>query len=383
MLPHHKQKVILATQFLQRELPVRLAHAVMMFYHLPYIASVNPYLLEVMLTYLHTFERLRVVPVVATYADAKEYLSYVLHLSQIHKNVYKTLSTGIAEVKLQQLGIDDSELDAFMNGFMRARLSRRVLIAHQVKLYQAYETVASGGQPNPNCVGVFDQKCSPLEVVTRAAGVVSNICNDRFGRHPEVQFSGVLDTTLTYIPDHLEYLCVELLKNAMRHQVKWAMFHEQEEIPPIRIKICPVQAYGAIIKVCDQAGGFGDNALDTAWQWGGRQKCDTGSLDIPSQLTKQLTHRRVAEVIQEKNVEILSKMAEAVQDPPEGDFLRDWLFREHESDLGALTTSHTGLPSARTYARYLGGDLVLESIKGFGTTCYVYLSSVDAESVRF
>ena len=394
------QKVIRATQFLQKELPIRLAKAVLMFHHLPFIATVNPYMLEVMLTYLHTFETLRLAPTVETYEDVSKYLAYVLKLSGIHKNTYKTLSLGMAEVKLQQnIDIDERELvcplppytpthlppqDLFMDAFIRARLSRRVLIAHQVKLFQQHEANVAGSPSSDNCLGVFDLKCRPKEVIQRSVTAVAAICDHRFGRHPEVEFSGDLDATFTYIPDHMEYLFIELLKNSMRHTVKWSHFHGKDAIPPIKVKICSVHEFGAIVKVCDEGGGFLPSAMASAWQWGGQQKCDTGSLDIPSELSRQqVANKSVAKVVEEKLEKIQASMDGVVADTLSADFLREWVFREHESDLGALTTSHTGLPCARAYARYMGGDIALESISGLGTNTYVYLSDVDGDSVKF
>ena len=414
--PHHTtQKVMMAVQYIHKELPIRLARAIQLFYHLPYIAGVNPYMIEVLLTYLLTFEKLRVSPPVKSYEDVTSYLEMVANLTVIHQSIFKTLALGIAEVKLQpSLGIDDAELvctletaihpptihstrlrtqDAFMDDFVKARLSRRVLVAHPVKLYQAFEASREGRSSDETAyigdgsVGVFDRRCNPKEVIERSVNLVSAICQERFGRAPEVVFTGDLDSTITYIPDHLGYIFTELLKNSMRHTFKWSIFMGNgKDIPPIRIHICHINDYGAIVKLCDEGGGFSEAAMEHAWQWGGRQKCDGGSLDIPLELSSRqaVTGDNVAALVEKKAAQIMKTIENGpVEVEGNPHFLSDWMMREHESDLGALTTNHTGLPCARTYARYLGGDISIESMEGLGANTYVHLSSVHGEVVRF
>jgi len=41
-----------------------------------------------------------------------------------------------------------------------------------------------------------------------------------------------------------------------------------------------------------------------------------------------------------------------------------------------------GIPLSRLYARYLGGDLMLQSIEGYGTDCFIYLKSGNNDAVE-
>ena len=43
---------------------------------------------------------------------------------------------------------------------------------------------------------------------------------------------------------------------------------------------------------------------------------------------------------------------------------------------------YSGIPLSRLYARYLGGDLMLQSVEGFGTDCYIYLKSGNSDAVE-
>lgn len=41
-----------------------------------------------------------------------------------------------------------------------------------------------------------------------------------------------------------------------------------------------------------------------------------------------------------------------------------------------------GLPIARLYARYLGGDLEIQSLEGYGTDAFIYLRSLSSEAIE-
>ena len=44
-----------------------------------------------------------------------------------------------------------------------------------------------------------------------------NLCIEKYGKAPDVQLGGNLSATFSYIPQPLDYILVELLKNALRY----------------------------------------------------------------------------------------------------------------------------------------------------------------------
>ncbi|KAJ9446543.1 [Pyruvate dehydrogenase (acetyl-transferring)] kinase, partial [Diplonema papillatum] len=372
-------KIVLAVQYLQKELPVRLAHAVQLFQHLPYIVAVNPHILEVMLVNLVTFDALRGLPPVETYEQAKHYAGFAMHAAQLHMNFLPTLVSGISAAKMlpSELGVSATELDLFMDDVVRQRLNRRVILAHIAALVEAFQKKTAHDE---DWLGAFHGRCSPAEEIGHATEIVRELSMRRFGKCPEVRIEGDKDAVFKYLPGHLKYILFELLKNAVRHTVDWSMRQRTEQLPPVIVRICdsPDRLY---IKIQDLGGGFGAEAVRHAWEWGGRKKFQIkDSLQLPETMdtgdagdvdkTEELIRTKRGEM------EAFIKSYSQTDKPPIG--LTEWIFTEHGSDMGGLTTSRHGLPVARAYARYLGGDIAIETLHGVGSTVYVTLGGLDS-----
>lgn len=52
--------------------------------------------------------------------------------------------------------------------------------------------------------------------VTRGCFVFRAVCEDKFGYAPEIRILGHVNATFPYIPPPLDYILVEVLKNALR-----------------------------------------------------------------------------------------------------------------------------------------------------------------------
>ena len=373
-----EQKLIMAGKYIQKELPIRLAKSIEVFHHLPYIVTVNPHMAGVLLTYLETFEALRTFKEIITYEDCESYVEYVVRASTLHSNVFSELSKGIAEAKLlpEAVEVSHSELDKFMDRFVRERLARRVLVSHQATLMTNFPN------PRPDHCGIFSLKCKPAEMIKSATEIVSVICKERFKVAPEVVITGDVDIDFCYIPDHLEYILVELLKNSMRHTVKWSLYNKIDP-PPIQVRLSGGKDIH--LRISDKGGGFQGRALQHCWEWGGLQKSSLSSLQSPMDFPmpkRRKTILDVAKALEKRKVEISNSLQD-ISKSTDTELLKDWIHREHKADMGSLTTNHHGLPVARTYCNFLGGDLDMESLEGIGSHSYVTLADVSNKGIAF
>jgi pyruvate dehydrogenase kinase 2/3/4 len=58
------------------------------------------------------------------------------------------------------------------------------------------------------------------------------MCSRKYGDAPEVTIHGRTDLNFPYVPSHISYILLELLKNSMRATVET---HGVDKMPPIRI----------------------------------------------------------------------------------------------------------------------------------------------------
>lgn len=90
---------------------------------------------------------------------------------------------------------------------------------------------------------MIDPECSPHKVVQLAAldatAAVEQLYKQRETERkaalPEVIISGSVDATFNYVPAHLHYIVMELLKNSM--YAVYERHKDRGKMPPVRVVI--------------------------------------------------------------------------------------------------------------------------------------------------
>lgn len=214
----------------------------------------------------------------------------------------------------------------FLDRFYVSRIGIRVLIGQYLSLRQP---------PVENYIGIICSKTSPYEIVKRAIDDASFMCTRKYGDAPEVTITGRLDLTFPYVPTHLHYIMLELLKNSMRATMDW---HNDTDgygdYPPIKVVIADGnENEDVVIKVADEGGGIPRSNMKKIWSY---------------------LFTTADPAIQEGMVSFNENVDHSIDSPLAG--------------LGY------GLPISRSYARYFGGDLSIMSMEGHGTDAFVYLT---------
>jgi hypothetical protein len=81
-------------QFVQKELPVRMARRVVAFQRLPFIVGTNPYIQQVHQLYYDSFEKLRVLPPMKNHSDDETFTNILLDLTSKHADAIPILARG-------------------------------------------------------------------------------------------------------------------------------------------------------------------------------------------------------------------------------------------------------------------------------------------------
>ena len=348
--------------FLHRELPIRMAHRVRDLDSIP-SASTMPSVLKVREWYARSLAEIMAAESPGGSAAAEADFARVLDaVYQRHAAVLYTMAIGVYELRekrraqLRSAGAssrleagatasfeDADEIHAFLDSFYMSRIGIRMLIGQYLALREP---------PEPGHTGLIAHATSPAEVIRAAIADARYMCERQHGDAPDVQIHGRLDLTFAYVPTHLHYVLLELIKNSMRATVE---FHTPEggiadsaAMPPIRVVIADGEENEDIaIKVSDEGGGIKRSHMPRIWSY---------------LFTTADPHVQ------------RGFLAEEDGGGGEGTSVAPYEPLASGVAGGALAGLGYGLPISRLYARYFGGDLDIKSMEGYGTDAFVHLS---------
>lgn len=324
--------LIQVASFIRREMPIRLAHRIHDLDRVPMMRNM-PSVQNVKSIYVNSFLELVDQPKIETPEDEDDFAQTLENLYQNHSNVLIQMARGAYELReaVRKGDIPGKltgdvefarmkECHEFLDRFYMSRIGIRVL---------AGQYLALRAEPLKNYVGMICSRTSPFEIVRHAANDATMMCSRKYGDAPVVEINGRLDLTFPYVPTHLHYILLELLKNAMRATVeKHGMY---SDLPPVVVIIADSpENEDIVIKVADEGGGIPRSQIDKIWSY------------------------------------LFTTADPQIQEGFIGD-------KDHSSD-SPLAGLGYGLPISRSYARYFGGDLDILSMEGFGTDAFVHLA---------
>ena len=326
------QKVqIQVANFLHRELPVRLAHRAIKLQSNA-VMTKSKYVNQVCNWYKRSFEELRNCPIPASLVNEDKFYRLIEGIYDRHSGTLINMAKGAHEIRCE-LGQDIEgfseydEVQDHLNDFYMSRIGIRLLIGQYLAL--------KGVPAESNYIGMVNSKTSPYEIAIQAIHDASYICSRTHGDAPDVTIHGRTDLTFPYVPSHISYILVELLKNSMRATVE---SHGVDNMPNIKIIIADGEKNeDVVIKVSDEGGGIPRSHMNRIWSY-----------------LFTTADSSVLNAILNNN-----------------DDVRDFDMQIPLAGLGY------GLPIARNYARYFGGDLTIMSMEAYGTDSYIYLSRLN------
>eukprot|EP00124_Ichthyophonus_hoferi_P001408 Ihof_evm11s72 gene=Ihof_evmTU11s72 len=322
-------------KFLRGELPVRLAHMVKEIDDIPEPLLKMKTVQMVRGWYLQSFKELVDFPGLKTVdSNQEEYVqkftAVVANILTRHASVVTSIAQGILELKRQNGPYFlVRPIQYFLDRLYMSRIGIRMLIGQHVELF---------GQKNPSdkMIGVIDPKCQVTEIIEDAVESARFLCDQYYCRSPNVEVitptNKPHDMNFPYIPSHLYHMLFELLKNSMRAIVEYTP--EDEALSAVKV-VLVIGDEDLTIKISDEGGGISRS-------------------DMPHVFTYLYTTAHLPESLTEDDL-------------------------RKDMNHAPLAGFGYGLPLSRLYARYMGGDLQLISMDGYGTDAYIYLKkSADA-----
>eukprot|EP00546_Thalassionema_frauenfeldii_P017349 CAMPEP_0178902106 /NCGR_PEP_ID=MMETSP0786-20121207/4422_1 /TAXON_ID=186022 /ORGANISM="Thalassionema frauenfeldii, Strain CCMP 1798" /LENGTH=409 /DNA_ID=CAMNT_0020573339 /DNA_START=527 /DNA_END=1759 /DNA_ORIENTATION=+ len=339
-------------QFLHQELQIRLAQRTVDLLTLPHGLNHSPPIQNVAHLYLKYLRKLQDMPAPTT--DEKDEVfteslrEILLNPTSIPMEVARGISTW-RDDRREDLGpMETQELEDALIRFFTARVGLRLMTEHHIlsspqacqiqserllrncKINKQIKLEQQSQQEETGCIRT---KYDPVLEVEKVAKEVTRQTVELFGVCPEIDIrdcSMKPNTNFTYVPHHLQYIMAELLKNSCKATVQ--THHNSSgtnsELPPIRVVIAK-GAEDVSIQISDRGGGVPRSVMRQVFQFG---FCG-GSVSN--------------------------------EDWENSDFGKDIITGDRVRGFG--------LPLARIYARYFGGELTVKSMEGHGLDAYLYL----------
>lgn len=160
--------MLLSGQFLQNELPVRLALRLKDMQNLPYIVGMNPYVRSVYALYCSSFEELVRFPRIETMQEERDYTALLKRLVEEHRDVIPILSKGMMECKKY---ISPAGVKTFLDSKIHDRIGIRVLAEQHIALHS---------QNHEGYAGIINTRLNPATLirgVSKSAQVCLLPCN--------------------------------------------------------------------------------------------------------------------------------------------------------------------------------------------------------------
>merc|ERR1712137_460735 len=134
------------------------------------------------------------------------------------------------------LNVSDETVDEFLDDFLTKRIGTDILSSH-------YLAITGPG------ARVIDPECDPVMVVKAARAEAVRLCKYHYKFAPPVNVVDIGPIRFPFIPQYLNYIIFELLKNSLRAVV---LRHGKEGAPanPIKIVVCG-DASTVVIRISD------------------------------------------------------------------------------------------------------------------------------------
>jgi pyruvate dehydrogenase kinase 2/3/4 len=320
-------------QFLHKEIPIRMAQRAMDLLTLPHGLNEMKHVRQVASVYLRYIEQFQQMPPPTTSTQEAAFTDMLSRIMLDRQHIPMAIAQGISSwIAHHPNDLDPqhlAEMEHALYRFFTARVGLRFLTQHHIlsdphrpcsSSDKALDSTQQAGCIQTNCDAVYEIQ-QVIEQVTRQAMDCYGCCPNM-----EIVDCNLQDKTtagFTYVPHHLQYMVMELLKNSCRATVD--RYIGQEDMPPIRVVVAQGKE-DVTIKVCDQGGGAPRSTMEKIWKF--------AHSTSPS----------------------LEQETEFAKDSFSGGKIRGF-----------------GLPLARIYARYFGGELTLLSMEGHGVDAYLYL----------
>lgn len=365
-----KQKIISSANFVRMELPIRLALRIQDLQCLPFGVVNNYHLQKIYESYYTTFNLFRRLKPITTIADNERACRDMLNMLDAHMSNLPHLMMGALEISLHT-NVGPEELDPFMSRILRSRILRRLIVEEHLLLLAIYQAEPYA-EKSADFIGEIFNDCNAKTHLVQVHDLIKKTIDYPEPLMPDLIVDGDVDTTFPFIVPHLHYMFGEVLRNSLQATVKTqGDAARTKSLPPIKVLVVNGKK-DVVFRISDHGGGIPQEKLDKIWLFHKLPEVARTSLMnfhmIPGlQLYSNLKTDQggcPSQILTGNQAETALHQTSLVEVALKKSTLANLIERPHTVNLGL------GLPMCKVYADYWNGDILMNSIEGFGSdTC--------------
>ncbi|KAH9457816.1 hypothetical protein Pst134EB_010128 [Puccinia striiformis f. sp. tritici] len=344
--PLSPSKIIESGELTRNELSQRLQRRVNAHLSLPYLPASNPHIKQVMSIYRRSLEQINALPPIKTVDDNSALVKALVTMVDNATDVIGMFATGFKESKRY---LSEEQISSFLNRAIQSRISIRLIAEQHLSLSKTDHQSSNSG-PSTR-VGIVDKKVKLEKLWKVYLEFSQELCEGTYGIAPEWKLLGEVDAEVCFVEMHVNANMLSLIISAMRATVE----HHREvtkssnpSLPPIEVTIS-VDRPGSSVKGYDSDHSLSPNAELSQMLLCIRIRDHGGGID-PQNLPHVFSYAFSTVGSEEKSGQDLTNN--------QTDFDRISYGQESlKSSLGRIAGLGFGLPMARLYCRYFGGNL--------------------------
>ncbi|ONH68598.1 [Pyruvate dehydrogenase (acetyl-transferring)] kinase 2, mitochondrial [Cyberlindnera fabianii] len=369
-------KIIASANFVRLELPVRIALKLRELQELPFSVVNNYHLAKVYESYYDIFERFRKVPKIVTIEDNEKFCEMLEDmLTDVNLLNLPNLMMGALECCILQ-SLSRKQLDELISSLLRARISRRLIIEEHLSSTKNFIMDPKSGR-SKQFIGDIFFKCSAAEHLEISAQTAAQFIENLYPgiQMPKLVIEGAKDLNFSFLTAHLHYMLGEILRNCYEATVKHFIASNPKpgETPP-PVKVCLIDSRDHVgFRFSDRGGGVDMEPINKAWSFAkdpvlARESLSNfhklPNLDLEKMKMSKSSSMEARKTLMHTSVGGIddNRMKEAT--------LINLIQRPAQYKLGL------GLAMCKVYSDYWNGDLVVHSLKGYGTDTYLKLGKL-------
>ena len=231
------------SQFLHKELPIRISKRILNLQDLPYELNKYSSIQEIHDLYIDSFKKLIKQKEPICKRDCQEYTKLLLNLRNKHKDTEFNIARCLVSFKNKYSNHQDfsSNIDKTLNIFYESRIGLRLLTGHHISLNE--------NNISKNNIGII-HKFKIEKILENCISEIEHLFELQYSQIPKIKIQSLNSKDLIHIPNHVHYILFEILKNSMQ-----AVLKNNNQMEDIMVNLVHHKD-GVTIDIFDKGGGF-------------------------------------------------------------------------------------------------------------------------------